>query len=438
MPTAPQAPRPRTTFTNAQRLEICRHYSENPSLTQNQLAEWVQETFNLPRAPSQAMISKLLKRKEALEAASPAELGTKSRRHVRFPQVDAALARWVTWCEGRGVGLTGDEVKLKAASFARLLGVGATSTWSNGWLQKFYTRHGFRSFKGHGDSRVVVETMISDLQRKLQGYELRNIFCMDETGLLYSMPPEKKKIGQSRKRFTIAFSCNADGSERLPPLFVGKAENPRGFNMNTAIECNYTNSWKGLMTRAIFEDWIKGVDAKFRQQDRKCVLLLDNAAVHGCVDVNELTNIQLAFLPPNSTNFSTREYMEEGSVAETAVSDEITTMLHYLHTEDPMPVEELLSLPDEDVIEDEPTDQYFCGIEEPVGVEVDSTPDDDDGDLSVEDLKERLQWIGKLTIHADSTGMPASELSGLRVLQRHFHEELEKKQSRIGVITERR
>lgn len=33
----------------------------------------------------------------------------------------------------------------------------------------------------------------------------------------------------------IALTCNADGTERLPPLFVGKSKKPRGFKKDMAV-----------------------------------------------------------------------------------------------------------------------------------------------------------------------------------------------------------
>ncbi|KAE9106096.1 hypothetical protein PF006_g21449 [Phytophthora fragariae] len=89
--------RTRSSFTNAQRLEICNYRDQNPKMTQSQLATWAQEALALPRKPSQGMISKLLKRKNDLETMTTEELTSKSRRTVRFPNLDTALARWVSY-----------------------------------------------------------------------------------------------------------------------------------------------------------------------------------------------------------------------------------------------------------------------------------------------------------------------------------------------------
>ncbi|KAG6970055.1 hypothetical protein JG688_00005062 [Phytophthora aleatoria] len=225
--------RGRTTFTNAQRLQICNHKEQNPTITQGQLATWAQEALDLPRKPSQAMISKLLKRKPDLESMTTEELVCKSRRTVRFPNLDTALARWVAYCEEIGVPVTGESIRAKASS------------------------------------------------------------------------------------------------------------------------------------------------------------------------------------------------------VEDHISEELAVMLSWLHAANPLTVEELLNLPEESVIMDEPTDEDFCAPVESVKVVVQQPKPKpaDDGGLSVEELKERLKWIAKLLIYADEKGVSAESVSGMRVLQRDFRDQLNKKQS---------
>ena len=59
---------------------------------------------------------------------------------------------------------------------------------------------------------------------------------MDETALFYNLSPDtaiaRQQIEGSKKdktRITIAFTCNADGCDRLQPLFIGYAKKPRCF-----------------------------------------------------------------------------------------------------------------------------------------------------------------------------------------------------------------
>ncbi|CAI5734951.1 unnamed protein product [Peronospora destructor] len=495
----------RTTFTNAQRLQICNHREQNPSITQHQLAIWAYETFNLLRKPSQAMISKLLKRKPDLEIMTTEELTCKSRRTVRFPRLDTALARWVSYCEETGIRVTGESVRLKAAAFAKILEIDTPLTYSNGWLYKFNERHGFGGFKAHKGNKASVEQAISDLQRRLHTFEARDVFSMDETGLLFTMFPDRVSGKRTSKRLTIVLSCNADGSEKLPPLFIGKAEKPRSFVASTAIEMNYIHNSNTMMTREIFRKWLTDLDANFYQQQRKIMLLVDNAAVHAGFNAEKLKNIEVVFLPPSNlhpltagilTAFKRRyrqrqiqhvldhldadadistaakfdsvgvkqaltwcigcwdavpssviiscwqdtgllyakspDYAYKCRGEEDAISEELAVMLSWLHAAEPLTLEELLNLPEEGVIMDEPTDEDFCAPVDSVKVVVQQAKiknaDADDG-LSVQELKERLKWIAKLLIYADEKEVPAESMSGMRILQRDFRDQLKKKQS---------
>ncbi|KAG6945835.1 hypothetical protein JG688_00016355 [Phytophthora aleatoria] len=131
------------------------------------------------------MISNILKQQHLLEAIPLEDLTTKTRRQVRFPELDSALANWVGWCENRGVCVTGEAMRIKAERFARILKIEKPLTWSNDGLQKFNSRHGFGSVNSHGERGSAATVSISDLQRKLKQYDLRNIFNMDETGLFF-------------------------------------------------------------------------------------------------------------------------------------------------------------------------------------------------------------------------------------------------------------
>ncbi|KAK1944245.1 Tigger transposable element-derived protein 6 [Phytophthora citrophthora] len=494
----------RTTFTNAQRLEICAYKEQNPSVTQSQLATWAQETFELPRKPSQAMISKLLKRKLDLENMTTEELVCKSRRTVRFPKLDVALARWVAFCEESGVPVTGESIRVKAARFAEILEIDTPLTFSNGWLYKFNERHGFGGQRATKDSKESMEQAAGEVLQRLRDFEPRDVFSMDEMGLLFTMFPDRNRTWGA-KRLTIGLTCNSDGSEKLPPLFIGKAEKPRGFTNSTALEMNYLHNANGLMTREIFSKWLKDVDSRFREQQRKCLLVVDSVAIHAGFDAGGLSNVEVIFLPPGTPvsfqplaagivpafkkRYRRRQiqhaldqldadadvntvarfdsvgvkqamswciecwnavpsvvirssWHEAGLVPtenvdielrreEDAISEELSLMLSWLHVAHPLTVEDLVSLPEESVIMDVPTDEDFCTFVESVRVASQQPVPKAavvDGDLSVEELKEHLKWIAKLLIYADEKGVSAESVSGMRVLQRDFRDKLNKKQ----------
>ena len=63
---------------------------------------------------------------------------------------------------------------------------------------------------------------------------------------------------------------------------------------------DYESNKKSWMTRAIFHKRLKRIDAQMRGQKRKIVLFVDNCSGH--TDVPPLTNVQVRFLPSNTTS----------------------------------------------------------------------------------------------------------------------------------------
>ena len=55
------------------------------------------------------------------------------------------------------------------------------------------------------------------------------------------------------------------------------------------------------MTVEIYARWLKAWDSQLRAQNRKILLLQDNAPAHNVEGLVNLTNIELANLPANTT-----------------------------------------------------------------------------------------------------------------------------------------
>lgn len=129
--------------------------------------------------------------------------------------------------------INGELIKEKARTFANKLNLGENSPeFSNGWLQKFQQRHGFKQFKFHGESSSVNLSLLEEqpkIVKKLKEFRLQDIYNMDETELFYRMAPDHtiaqhqiSGLKKDRIRLTIAFTANADGTHKLEP-FIGKA-----------------------------------------------------------------------------------------------------------------------------------------------------------------------------------------------------------------------
>nr|CCA15749.1 nucleoside diphosphate kinase B putative [Albugo laibachii Nc14] len=130
---------------------------------------------------------------------------------------------------------------------------------SKGWLYRFQQRQGLKSRRTHGEAGSVKTTAIENGCRVLQAvtslYDKMNFYNMDETAYFYCLIPGKpiwkkripgrKKI---KKRLTVAVMRNADGSNRIPPLFVGQ------LGSSKASKKKFTFSNKKLIAIARFQN----------------------------------------------------------------------------------------------------------------------------------------------------------------------------------------
>ena len=85
---------------------------------------------------------------------------------------------------------------------------------------------------------------------------------------------------RSKDRITVLFGSNMDGSEKLKPLVIGKFNNPRCFKNIKTLPVIYEANSRSWMTSEIFVRWIKRLDKKFKQEDRKILMFVDNCPAH--------------------------------------------------------------------------------------------------------------------------------------------------------------
>ena len=187
---------------------------------------------------------------------------------------------------------------------------------SDGWLDRFRKRHNvlFRELSGEssGVDGSVCNDWIEKLPQLLTGYELADIFNCDETGLIFKQTPSKSLIQageecsggkKSKERLSVLLCASATG-EKLRPLVIGRAAKPQAFwqaHLTTnQLPVTWRSNKKAWMTGFLFTEWLHSVDKLMRYQKRRILLLLDNCSAH--VSVDDLQNVKLLFLPPNTTS----------------------------------------------------------------------------------------------------------------------------------------
>ena len=99
-------------------------------------------------------------------------------------------------------------------------------------------------------------------------------------------------------------------AEKLPMFVIGKSKTPRCFKHLKSLPCKYKPQKKSWMGSQIFEEWVRELDRIFRMEGRKIALLIDNCPAHP--SVSDLTNVQVVFLPSNTT--SVLQPMDQGVI----------------------------------------------------------------------------------------------------------------------------
>jgi DDE superfamily endonuclease len=155
---------------------------------------------------------------------------------------------------------------------------------------------------------------------------------MDETGLCYSLAPDRtiarQQIEGAKKdktRITIALATNADGSEKLEPLFIGRAKSPCSFKRQTGEQLGffYRYNKKAWMTGLLFQEWLNTLERQMKIAGRNLVIL-DNAPSHVCENF-ELQYVEVLFLPPNAT--SKIQPLDAGIIAALKGDIDVTNLL---------------------------------------------------------------------------------------------------------------
>jgi hypothetical protein len=180
---------------------------------------------------------------------------------------------------------------------------------SNGWLEAFRKRHCRQFCLLSGECARMDENVINHWKQNLpniiQGYDTRDIWNVDKTGLLWKGVPnrnlvlqgEKSKAGKlAKERLTIALLCSVIG-EKFKPLVIGKSKMPRAFNKELPRRVIRKANSKAWMTGMIFLESLQKFNAKMQIENQKALILLDNTPCHPEM---ELSNVKLVFLPPNT------------------------------------------------------------------------------------------------------------------------------------------
>ena len=142
------------------------------------------------------------------------------------------------------------------------------------------------------------------LPKEIEGYDPKDIFNADETGLVYKAlqsatytfhgtQPSGGKLPKQRLKALLC--VNMDGSEKNLNV-IGKYKKPRCFSRVQNLPLPYYYNKNSWMTSIAWRDIILKMNRKFEAQDRHVVLFVDNASSHQYDDLTPF--VKVIFLPP--------------------------------------------------------------------------------------------------------------------------------------------
>ena len=97
--------------------------------------------------------------------------------------------------------------------------------------------------------------------------------------------------------------CFSMSDEMEKPIVIRKAAKPRCFqNLDIRkLPIEWRSNKKAWMTSPIMEEWLTALNGRMKMQNRHVLLFLENATCHPHI---KLSNMRLAWFPPNTTSVS--------------------------------------------------------------------------------------------------------------------------------------
>ncbi|KAJ0173757.1 hypothetical protein K1T71_010906 [Dendrolimus kikuchii] len=190
-------------------------------------------------------------------------------------------------------------MKAKTENFDEKLGLTFFKA-SEGWLGKFKQRHHINYSKISGEARSldanVTHDWINRVWSKLtEKYAPNDILSADEARIFYKLTPDKT-LKFNREKCVEGKLSKEHISVHL--MVIGKSKNPRCFKNIKKFPVTYKANKSAWMTSQLFEEEVRKWDVELKV--RKILLLVGNSPAHPFI--SNLQNIDLAFLPPNTTS----------------------------------------------------------------------------------------------------------------------------------------
>ena len=153
---------------------------------------------------------------------------------VCYEKLDKLVWELFSVARSKNLPITGKMIQQQAITLSLPLGHDDFMA-SNGWLDRWKTRHKVKLSVLSGEASDVNPETVDDWIKRLpsicDGYKAEDIFNADETGLFYRSLPTRSMVAKgdkwkggksSKERMTVLLCCSAAG-KKLRPLVIGRS-----------------------------------------------------------------------------------------------------------------------------------------------------------------------------------------------------------------------
>ena len=185
-------------------------------------------------------ISNIIKRKaEYIENYEQNQNSAKKRnfRDEINQKLDEKVYEWFVTQRSKNIPISGPLIQEKARQIRQQLDPENADDFkaSNGWLEKFRTRHAIQYRTLSGESAAVDLSIVDEWKNRLSSiidkYDPNDVYNADETGLFFKALPNRSLVmsketckggKRSKERFTVLLCTNMTGTDKLQPFLIGK------------------------------------------------------------------------------------------------------------------------------------------------------------------------------------------------------------------------
>jgi len=182
-------------LTEGQKASVCDYHKKNPHVKYEDIGKWAKREFKLETTPDRSTIGRIIKNSSRYDSVQSQIAGQRKAPVIPFKPLEDAMVTWVLQMEHRKICLSDGLIQKQALRFAEMMDISEDRfKASNGWLQAFKKRHGFKQFRIHGESgdaqMIGIDEHMQILQVKIAAYDHDDVYNMDETGLFYNLAPD--------------------------------------------------------------------------------------------------------------------------------------------------------------------------------------------------------------------------------------------------------